>query len=141
MDVLKTLVGTWTVDAEHRALPDEIVHGRLQVELMEGERFLVGHIEFAHEAFPNAVWYIGETNGLRLHYFDVRGVARLYDVQVDGDAWSYASVAPDVFPMEFEQRFSGTLPDATDSMHGVFQMKEPGKDWEDDLRVTYTRAS
>jgi hypothetical protein len=37
---LNRLVGTWTTEATHPAMPGVVVHGTVVVEWLEGERFL-----------------------------------------------------------------------------------------------------
>jgi hypothetical protein len=37
---LNRLVGTWTTEATHPAVPGVVVHGTVIIEWLEGERFL-----------------------------------------------------------------------------------------------------
>lgn len=40
-DPLKRLVGTWTTEATHPAMPGVVVHGTAVAEWLEGERLLI----------------------------------------------------------------------------------------------------
>ncbi len=41
LEPLNRLVGTWTTQATHPAMPGVIVHGTTSIEWLEGERFLI----------------------------------------------------------------------------------------------------
>jgi hypothetical protein len=43
------------------------------------------------------------------HYFDSRGVARLYEMTFSGGVWNLLRNSSDFTPLEFSQRFSGTF--------------------------------
>src|SRR3712207_9243921 len=41
------------------------------------------------------------------HYFDSRGVARVYEMGLDDGVWTLSRTKPDFSPLRFWQRFSG----------------------------------
>jgi hypothetical protein len=96
---LDRLVGTWVTEASHPALPGVVVHGEAVLEWLEGEQFLVVRARTDHPEFPDSISVIGvmdtdrvgeeanDDSPLSMHYFDSRGVFRVYQVHVDDGAW------------------------------------------------------
>src|SRR5688500_13834897 len=101
LEPLNHLVGTWTTEASHPAMPGVVVHGTVTVEWLEGERFLLHRAITDHPDFPDSISIIGVTGSdrvdpsqdavppaagdseLRMHYYDSRGVFRVYCVSFD----------------------------------------------------------
>src|SRR4029079_8165220 len=93
LEPLNRLVGTWTTEATHPAVPGVVVHGTVTIEWLEGERFLIHRARTDHPQFPDAISIIGSTDRdrvdkaadgdaaagapLSMHYFDSRGVFRV----------------------------------------------------------------
>jgi hypothetical protein len=71
---LNALVGEWDIDATHPMVPSTVVHGHSVFEWLEGEKFLIVRARSDHPDFPDSISIIGDTGGLRMHYFDSRGV-------------------------------------------------------------------
>jgi len=136
LEPLAPLAGEWDTEATHRAFPDMVVRGRTSVEWLEGERFLIVRARTEHPDFPDSISVIGgdDEHGLRMHYFDSRGVQRVYETSTEGGAWRMARDAP-----EFSQRFVGTFVDGGDGIDGRWEMAKDGSDWAEDLVVRYRR--
>src|SRR3989442_702246 len=101
LEQLKRLVGSGSTEATHPALPGLTVHGTAVVEWLEGDRFLIHRARTDHADFPDSISIIGITDRdrvenapiddpaaatesrLSMHYFDSRGVFRVYDVGVN----------------------------------------------------------
>src|SRR5262245_24008153 len=84
------LVGTWETEATHRLLPGDVIHGRATFEWLDGRKFLIQRSHFDHPEIPDAIAITGVTDGrLSMHYFDVRGVYRLFEVGLDHHQWRY----------------------------------------------------
>jgi hypothetical protein len=137
---LSTVVGEWTTEATHPMLPSTVVHGQSTFEWLEGERFLIARARSDHPDFPDSISIIGDTGGLRMHYFDSRGVARIYELTVDGSVWRFLRTAPDFSPLNFKQRLTWTFSDDCMTIHGTSQICEDDKTWQDDLQITYRRS-
>lgn len=131
----RRLIGEWTTEATHPAVPGTVVHGTASVEWLEGERFLIFRARTDHPDFPDSISVIGDTVGLQMHYFDSRGVHRIYEMKVSGDGWEIARDAP-----EFSQRLWVTFADEDNTMIGKSKVSEDGETWNDDLEINYTRA-
>lgn len=146
------LVGTWSTEATHPAVPGVVVRGASVFEFLEGERFLIQRARADHPDFPDSIAIIGcteqdladEGSGteaasdgdplLTMHYFDSRGVFRLFEVAMDNDAWRVWRRAPG-----FSQRFTGTLTDGGDTVAGIWELCRDDVHWADDLKITYRR--
>ena len=74
------------------------------------------------------------------HYFDSRGVVRLYEMDVDGSEWTLTRVAPDFSPLDFAQRWLGRFSDDGDTIEGRWETSPDGREWELDFTLTYRRA-
>ena len=131
----RRLVGEWTTEATHPSMPGTVVRGTASVEWLEGERFLILRSRSYHPDFPDSVSVIGDTDGLRMHYFDSRGVHRIYEMIVTADGWEIARDGP-----EFAQRLWVTFADGDNTMIGKSELCDDGKTWNDDLEITYYRG-
>jgi hypothetical protein len=140
LQALSTAVGEWTTEATHPMLPSTVAHGRSTFEWLEGERFLIARARSDHPDFPDSISIIGDTGGLRMHYFDSRGVARIYELTLDGRVWTFGRTAPDFSPLNFKQRLTWTFSDDGRTIRGTSRICEDDKTWEDDLQITYRRG-
>jgi hypothetical protein len=70
-----------------------------------------------------------------MHYFDPRGVHRVFAVEITADTWRFWNDTPG-----FAQRFTGTLGDDGNTIDGQAQLSRDGATWEDDLAITYRRT-
>lgn len=90
LERLEALVGEWTTEATHPAFPGTVIHGRAVAEWLEGERFLILRSQADHPEFPDAITIIGApTEGLSMHYFDSRGIHRVYAMSLNDGIWRF----------------------------------------------------
>jgi hypothetical protein len=143
----RRLVGRWTTEATHPAVPGTVVHGSSEIEWLEGERFLIIRSRSDHPDFPDSISVLGDTDGLRMHYFDSRGVHRLLELTVTEEGWATAMdrhssassfASPDG---PFSQRMSFTFQDEDQTMSGKTKLSYDDVTWDDDLEITYRRTS
>ena len=151
-DPLGRLVGTWTTEATHPAMPGVVVRGTAVIEWLDGQRFLTYRSHTDHPKLPNSLSVIGhmghdrvsgadgavptsaDESQLRMHYFDSRGVFRVYEVSIENAAWRWWRDAPG-----FSQRFTGLISPDGDTIDGHSQLCKDGVHWADDLQITYRR--
>lgn len=150
---LHRLVGVWQSEATHPALPGVVVQGTTIGEWLEGERFLIQRARSEHPDFPDFVAILGVTERdrvgrnsdaapavtaehLTMHYFDSRGVFRVYRLGMDDAQLRISRVAPG-----FSQRFTGTFADGGKTIHGKWQLCEDDVHWHDDLEITYRQRT
>lgn len=128
------LVGEWDTEATHPMFPGLVVRGHSTIELLEGERFLIQRSRTDHPDFPDSISIMGDTDGLHMHYFDSRGVYRVYEFEISKESWGFSMVKPG-WDQRIVVRFVGD-----DTMEGASTLGRDGADPEDDLRITYRRA-
>ena len=103
--------------------------------MLEGRRFVIQRSHYDHPEIPDAIAITGVIDGqLSMHYFDSRGVYRVYEVSLSGGTWRFWRDAPG-----FSQRFTGTFSEDGDSMKGQSELSRDGETWEDDLAISYRR--
>jgi predicted lactoylglutathione lyase len=74
------------------------------------------------------------------HYFDSRGVVRLYEMTLDGDLWTLSRTTADFSPLELAQRFTGRFSADGGTITGRWENSPDGADWRLDFRLTYRRG-
>jgi hypothetical protein len=134
LERLDILVGEWET-----AVPGLEADGRTTFEWLEGGGFLVERSTVDRPEFPNGICVIGATGpdgGLQQHYFDSRGVARVYDMTLEGGVWTLFREGPD-----WPQRYVGQLSEDGNTILGRWERgEEPGATLEHDFYLTYTRV-
>jgi hypothetical protein len=134
---LAPLVGAWDLQGAHPVDPSMVVRGHAVFEWLDGGRFLVERWTVEHPDFPNGIAILGEgESGLAQHYFDSRGVARVYEMSVSDDAWELRRQSPG-----FSQRFIGMFGDSGNTIAGRWEKCADGSNWELDFHLTYMRSS
>jgi hypothetical protein len=129
---LDRLLGSWDLEMHHSEM-SEPVRGRQRYERALDDAFVILHWEYDHPDFPNAMAILDET---RYHYFDVRGVIRVFDFQLDEAGWLMAWLDPG-----FSQRSKGTF-DGNDRVEVRGERStDGGKTWTDDFTMVLTRSS
>jgi hypothetical protein len=110
---------------------------------MVGEQFLIERWEIPIPEAPDGIALIGpdpdDETGFLQHYFDSRGVARVYKMAFDGQVWKLWRDEPDFSSLEFRQRFTGTLSEDGRTIEGTWELCHDGTTWEKDFDITYSR--
>ena len=75
-------------------------------------------------------------SALLQHYFDSRGVARIYEMAFDGEVWTLERHGP---RPDFSQRFSGRFDVDRNRIVGAWEGSDDGVSWSHDFDLTYTR--
>ncbi len=122
--------------------PPGAVRARSVFEWALGGRFLVERSEIELPEAPDGLCVIAADpagDGFTQHYFDSRGVVRLYAMTFDDGVWTLRREAPDFTPLEFAQRFTGRLSPDGGTITGRWEIKHPGQDWRTDFDLTYVR--
>jgi hypothetical protein len=137
---LEPLVGTWEI-----SVPGAPFTGRAVFEWALGGRFLIQRTEIDWPEAPDTFAIISANasgDGYTQHYFDSRGVVRLYAMAFADRTWTLSRERPDFTPLSFSQRFSATLDEDGAAMRGAWE-KTAGPDgaaWEVDFPLEYRRA-
>jgi hypothetical protein len=132
-------IGTWKTEGAHPMLPGERIGGTSTFEWLDGQRFVIWCSHSDHPEIPDAITIIGDTDGqLSMHYFDSRGVHRVYAASLDQTTWRYWRDAP---APDLSQRFTGTFNDDGSMISVRGQLSKDGHTWEDDLDLNYQKVA
>lgn len=140
LDALEPFLGEWRMTAGFAPDPDNAPRAMTTFEWLPGHRFLVQRWEVDHPDVPDGIAIIGlhpaKATFLQ-HYFDSRGVARLYDMTFADRIWTLSRFAEDP---DFSQRFTGAFDDDGNTITGRWEMSNDGSSWTPDFDLTYARA-
>jgi hypothetical protein len=139
---LDVFVGAWTLEAVFPSNPREVLRGGQCVfEWMKGGQLLVQRTEALTPA-PDSIAIFGvsaDKVAYTQHYFDSRGVVRLYAMTLHDGVWTLVRDSPDFSPLAFAQRFTGTFADDNQTIRGVWETSTDGVNWEKDFDLIYRR--
>jgi hypothetical protein len=143
LDRLEVFLGEWRLEAPAFPLPPELAgSARTTFEWTLDGAFLLQQAFVPVPEAPNGLCVIGldAGDGYRQHYFDSRGIARLYAMTFDGREWTLERHAPDFSPLDFHQRWLGTFSADGNTVEGRWETSPDGRDWELDFELTYRRV-
>jgi hypothetical protein len=120
LEALEPLVGEWSMAVAFEDMPPADAGARVSFERLPGRRFLIERWEAPVPEAPDGIAINGadpESEGKYLqHYFDSRGVARVYRMSFDAGVWKVWRDEPD------------------------FSRCHDRRTWEHDFDLTYTRT-
>lgn len=147
---LDVFVGEWTVQAQFPGEPPAPASGsgngpvaRSWFEWDLGRQFLVQRTEVPTPEAPDSLIIVSvdpETGRYTQHYYDSRGVVRLYAMSLADGVWTLTRESPDFTPLDFGQRFTGAFSEDGNTISGAWEKRFSGGDWEHDFALTYRRA-
>jgi hypothetical protein len=149
MERLEPLIGEWGMEA---VFPSTSPAAGMQAEgvaravfeYLAGRRFVIQRWEVPHPDAPDGIAIIGWDSGrgsLIEHYFDSRGVARLYEMSFDDGLWKLSRTAADFSPLDFAQRYTGTISEDGGTIRGRWEISTDGSQWEHDFELNYSKIS
>jgi hypothetical protein len=138
LEQLEPFVGEWQVEV---GVPKAPV-GRTVFRWGLDKQFLIQESEVPDPSAPNslAIVAVGLDGTYTQHYFDARGVVRLYAMTVSNGSWTLVCDQPDFTPLDFSQRFVGAFAGGTDRIEGAWEMSAQGDAWRHDFDMSYTRV-
>ena len=143
LDELEPFIGEWTVEGRHVALPNVVIRGRSVFEWWGDRAFLIQRSTADHPDFPDSMAVIGATRpggGLAQHYFDTRGVHRVFDMTFDRGVWTLARKADSA--TDFDQGSKAEFSADGNTIVANIERSEPGAhEMKHDMAVTYTRVT
>jgi hypothetical protein len=143
IDALEAFIGEWSLGADFPNAPPTDVRGRVVFEWLPGEQFLVQRWEVPVPEAPDGIAIIGFDRGRETflqHYFDSRGVVRVYEMSFSDGLWKLWRTTADFSPLDFSQRFTGTFSDDGKTIDGRWEISDDGTSWELDFDLTYTKV-
>jgi len=144
MERLEPFIGGWSLDASFPGAPPTGPLGWSVFEWALGGQYLIERSEVSHPDAPDGLCVIGFDLGARRylqHYFDSRGVARMYAMTFDDGVWELLRDAADFTPLDFCQRFIGTFSADGRTIEGEWQTSPDGSAWQRDFGLTYRKTT
>ncbi len=145
MDGLEPFIGEWeteAVGAEGSGIPHSEERGTCRFERMGEDGFVVQRWQ-APDPFPDGLAVLGpdpEGSGYLQHYFDTRGVARVYKMTFSSGQWNLWRDVPDFSELPFRQRFNGTFSEDGNRIEGAWERTQEDGSWTKDFDLIYTRS-
>jgi hypothetical protein len=143
LERLNPFVGEWDLEVSLPS-PDD-VRARAVFEWALDGRFLLQRTEISIPEAPDTISLIGvdpRGDGLSQHYFDSRGVIRIYAMTFEDGVWTLQRDAPDFSDLTFLQRYTGTFSDDGDTIDGRWETShDEGATWEKDFDIAYRRVA
>ena len=139
---LEAFIGEWSIEASFPDAAPTGAVGRIVFEWMPGGQFLVQRWEVSHPDAPDGLAIIGldrDGEAFTQHYFDSRGVARVYAMTFGDCVWTLSRTSPDFSPLNFSQRFTGTFGDGGKTIQGRWETSDDGSSWEHDFDLIYAK--
>jgi hypothetical protein len=136
---LKPLIGDWIVEV---SIAPPGVHATCSFEPVLGGAFVVQRSEVPDPA-PSSLCVLApneDGDGYTQHYFDSRGVVRVYAMTLENGVWTLERTKADFTPLSFAQRYRGTFTDDGNAIAGAWESRQEGADWQLDFELTYRRA-
>jgi hypothetical protein len=127
---LEPLIGNWVLGDPSAPV------GKASFEWLDGGFFVIQRWEVDITEAPNGIAILGDdpvTGELVQHYYDSRGVARVYGMSLEHGVWKLWRDGDD-----FSQRFTATIDG--DTIAGAWEIALDGKTWEHDFDLVFTRA-
>jgi hypothetical protein len=149
LEALEPFVGEWRMSAAFEGAPPSDQAAHVSFDFLPGRQFLIQRWEISIPDAPpevptSGIAIIGadpeSEAGYLQHYFDSRGVARLYKMSFEDGVWKLWRDEPDFSPLDFSQRFVGTFSDDRKSITRRWDICHDGKTWEHDFDLTYVKT-
>jgi hypothetical protein len=141
---LEAFIGDWTVEAQFPGGSPTGPRGRSVFKRTLDGRFLAQSTEAPDSEAPDSLAIIGfdpARDAYAFHYFDSRGVARVYAMHFSDGLWTLLRDAPDFSSLDFSQRFTGKFSDDGNTIRGRWERSVDGSSWEVDFDLTYRKAT
>jgi hypothetical protein len=140
MAPLEFLVGEWVEQVSFEGAPP----GRAVFEWALGGAFLVERSTHPLPEVPDGLIVIAPDGegAFTQHYFDSRGVLRVYRMTLQGSTLTFLRTEPDFSPLDFSQRYVGEIAAGRDRIDGRWETShDGGATWELDFHLDLTRAT
>lgn len=139
---LDAFVGEWRLGLGNAIPRSDDGGARSVFESMFDGQFLVQRTEIPDPNAPNGFCIVAyhPGTGYTQHYFDSRGVVRLYGMTFQDGVWTLLREKPDFTPLDFKQRFTGRFSDDGNAIFGTWEIDE-GSGWRKDFDLTYARVT
>jgi hypothetical protein len=143
---LAVLLGTWRLEVDFPAATppaEDAEPARVEFEWLPGRRFLVQRWEIPVPEAPDGIAIIGWDplrSSYLQHYFDSRGIARLYEMTLAEGIWTLSRTREDFSELSFCQRWEGRFSEDGGRIDGRWEASDDGgATWDLDFELSYVR--
>jgi hypothetical protein len=143
LEQLDVFVGEWTLAVDLPGAPPDLAV-RSTFEWALGRQFLVQRTSIPIPEVPDSlcVYRVDlESGAYEQHYFDSRGVVRIYEMTLEDGVWRLERHKPDFSPLPFHQRYVGVFSPDGGMIEGAWERSPDGEKWERDFGLTYARSA
>ena len=147
---LDVFVGEWVLEdrfpSDSPTAPNAAEGGPMAHSWFEwvlDRQFLLQRTEIPVPQAPDSLSIVSadpQTGAYTQHYYDSRGVVRLYMISLANGVWTLTRESPDFSPLDFRQRFTGTFSQDGNTISSAWEKCLDGGDWGHDFALTYRRA-
>lgn len=112
--------------------------GRTTFQWFDGEFFLIQRATAEDPSVPSGIMIIGvgtDPETFEQHYYDSRGVARVYQMSLNEGTWKLWREAPG-----FHQRYTGVLSEDGNRITGAWEKSADGSEWKHDFELSYIKT-
>jgi hypothetical protein len=135
---LDAFIGEWVVEASFPGSNP----GHASFEWALDGQYVIERTE-APDPAPDSIAIISvdpKTGKYTQHYFDTRGVVRVYAMRFKAGAWELSRKLPDFSPLHFSQRFKGRFSRDRNVIKGTWETSTDGRRWKRDFDLTYRKV-
>ncbi|SHM78627.1 hypothetical protein [Gracilibacillus kekensis] len=140
MNRLDIFEGEWELELIH---PDfQSILGHTSFTWMDGNQFMIQSANVNQSEFPSSMIvydYDSNTDTYIQHYFDSRGVARLYKMSIKQRNWELWRNSSDFSTLDLSQRFWGEFNASYDTIQSTWEKSFDGEKWEHDFKIIYRK--
>ncbi|MEZ0481078.1 hypothetical protein [Planococcus sp. SSTMD024] len=141
MNRLDFFIGTWAIEVAHPHIQPVPITGEASFEWLD-ECYVIQRTKIDKPEFPGSIiiydWDDAKGQYVQ-HYFDSRGVTRLYGMSFEEGVWKLWRTTPDFSPLDFHQRFSGKVNAAGNLIESSWEQSIDGVHWGHDFALNYRR--
>jgi len=139
---LEALIGEWRMEVAFPGAP-ALGGGSAAFEWTLGGRYVLQRTQVPHPDAPDVLILISVdplSGDYTQHYFDSRGVTRVYAMTLSDSEWTLRRDRPDFSPLDFSQRFVGRFSEDRRTIDGRWDVRRDTSDWQLDFGLTYRRV-
>jgi hypothetical protein len=139
---LEALIGEWGMELEFPGGPVLSGASTMFEWILDG-RYVLQRTTVPDPDAPDSATVISvdpASGEYTQHYFDARGVTRVYAMTLSDSEWTLAREKADFSPLDFAQRFLASLSEDRRTIAGRWETRSDGSDWQLDFRLTYKRV-
>lgn len=143
LERLQVLVGEWEIETSLELDP-ALGAAWMKIDWALERRFLLQSAHVPHPAAPDVLAMIAvdpENGSYTQHYFDSRGVVRIYAMELSEETWTLTRTESDFSELPFAQRYLGSIEDGGRRIRGRWEKSADAASWELDFELSYSKVN